>query len=166
MQQLYLGLLCLYLAPLHAYAGPQDWLRVLRFAEGTSRYDNPYGIAFTGRQFDNSKPHPNTVYCSRDLCSTAHGAYQFLYTTWLNVNGGKNLPMTKANQDAAALKLMQLRGVNPNSSPFTRYTVNKLAPEWASLPTTTGQSYYGQSVVPYHLLYAKYHEFRGTRSED
>jgi len=163
MRQLFLGLLCLTLVPTRAYAGPEDWLRVIRYAEGTSRYANPYGTAFTGRQFDNSKPHPNTVYCQGGLCSTAHGAYQFLYTTWVSVNGGKNLPMTKENQDAAALRLMQhKRGVSPNA-PFNRSNVNRLAPEWASLPTYSGRSYYGQSVVPYHWLE---NEYNRTRSKD
>ena len=157
IKQLLAGLLCFTLIPSEVKAAPKDWLRAIRYAEGTSRHANPYGTAFSGRQFDNSKPHPGTVYCSGGYCSSAHGAYQFLYTTWVRVNGGRNLPMTKANQDAAAIKLMWGRGVSPNE-PFTRGNVNRLAPEWASLPTYSGRSYYGQPVVSYSRLWAVYHQ--------
>jgi len=144
-------LLLLVLYPLGVAAAPNDWLRTIRFAEGTSRYANPYGTAFSGKQFDNSKPHPGTTYCNGGYCSTAHGAYQFLYTTWIGVFGGKNPPMTSINQDLAAERLMRARAVLP-SDPFNRHNVNLLAREWASLPTYSGYSYYGQPAKSYESL--------------
>ena len=125
------------------------WLAVIKYAEGTSKYQNPYGTAFTGAQFDNTKPHPGTTYGSYGgYRSTAHGAYQFLITTWSWINGNKNIPMTPENQDKAALKLMKNRGVNPDLA-MTPELVARLAPEWASLPSWNGRSYYGQPCKSY-----------------
>lgn len=59
--------------------------------------------------------------------------------------------MTQANQDLAAVKLMQARGVDP-TKPLTREALAKLAPEWASLPTLAGKSAYGQPVKAFNEL--------------
>ena len=133
-------------------ANERAWLAMIRYAEGTSRYKNPYGTAFTGAQFDNNRPHPGVVRGSRGgYRSDASGAYQFLSTTWKGVNGGVNAPMTPENQDRAALELIRRRGVDP-TKPITPESVEKLAPEWASLPTRAGRSYYGQPVKGYNEL--------------
>lgn len=132
----------------NAYA----WLAVIRYAEGTAKYQNPYGVAFTGAIFDNSKPHPGTVYgSSGGYQSDAHGAYQFLGNTWSWINGNKNIPMTKENQDKAAWNLMRNRGVDPSTA-MTRQRLAQLSPEWASLPNWNGLSYYGQPVKSYGEL--------------
>lgn len=137
--------------PVLGNANVQAWLAVLRHAEGTASRKNPYGTAFTGASFNNNKPHPGTVYRSSGYASAAHGAYQFMPDTWKGVWGGRNLPMTQANQDLAAVKLMQARGVDP-TKPLTREALAKLAPEWASLPTLTGKSAYGQPVKAFNEL--------------
>jgi hypothetical protein len=54
--------------------------------------------------------------------------------------------MAPERQDLAALKLIRQRGVDPDVDPINPQTVAKLAPEWASLPTLEGKSYYGQPV--------------------
>jgi len=127
------------------------WLAMIRYAEGTAGYQNPYGTAFTGAQFNNGGGHPGTFRSSGRYRSDAHGAYQFLSNTWRMANGGRNVPMTPNNQDRAALWLIKRRGVDP-TKPITPHDVAKLAPEWASLPTLAGRSYYGQPVRGYNEL--------------
>lgn len=129
-------------------ANVQAWLRMIRHAEGTAKYANPWGTAFTGAQYDNNRPHPQVIRGrAGGYRSDAHGAYQFLSTTWRETMGG-NLPMTRENQEIAAIRLMRRRGVDP-TKPLSRELVHKLAPEWASLPTMQGKSYYGQPVKPF-----------------
>ena len=67
---------------------------------------NAYNKAFTGRTFDNSRPHPD-VASVVPLDSSAHGAYQFMPETWKENNNGRNAPMTTRNQDAAAMNIVK-----------------------------------------------------------
>ena len=60
--------------------------------------------------------------------------------TWINVNKGKNIPMTPRNQDDAALLLAKGRGWD-GSKAFGPQAY-KLAGEWASFPTRTGAGAY------------------------
>ena len=143
---------------------PEDnrarWLAVIRHAEGTVKNKNPYGTAFTGAQFDNSKIHDGKVRGSASgYQSDAAGAYQFKLDTWTWVNNG-NLPMTKENQDNAATKLAKRRGVDINTAPFTQANLAKLSPEWASFPTLAGKSYYGQPVKSYKELLSVFNNFK------
>lgn len=99
-----------------------------------------YNTKFGGGTFDNSKPHPG---------DGPAGRYQFQLVTWKEVNGGRNLPMTKANQDRAFVKLAERRGVDVNTaSPQDFKNLVKLAPEWASIPVhrTRKQGYYPGQV--------------------
>ena len=68
-------------------------------------------------------------------------------TTWKEANQGKNVPMTPANQDAAADFLISRRGVDL-SKPLEGQ-IGKLAGEWASVPTYMGTSYYNMDGKPY-----------------
>ena len=123
-------------------------LDTISYAEGTwdSKAGRPrYDITFGYQKADPSKPHPGRVVSSGGYASDATGAYQFLSTTWKGANGGQNLAMTPENQDRAALQLVRGRGVDP-TKPLDAAALNRLAPEWASLPTTAGKSYYGQPV--------------------
>lgn len=143
MQQRYLGML--------SNPNVQRWLGTIRFAEGTDKHHNPYGTAFTGAQFDNSKPHPDKVYRSKSgYASAAHGAYQAMPDTW-NEAWGKNQTMTRENQDIFALHKLIQRGVDP-TQPFSRDASNKIAPEWASFPKHNGLSYHGQPVKSFNEL--------------
>lgn len=129
----------------------QRWLNLVRTAEGTNK-NNSYGTAFSGARFDNSKPHPGKIYTSKSgYKSAAHGAYQFMPDTWKEINGGKNVPMTQANQDKAALALMRKAGVDPNQ-PMTKEALAKLSGTWASLPNAEGKSAYSQPVKSYEEL--------------
>ncbi|MAP24107.1 MAG: hypothetical protein CMM87_01055 [Rickettsiales bacterium] len=118
-------------------------LDTISFAEGTWDDINKkinYNIAFGGGSFDNSQPHPNRVINSPRVSSAAHGAYQFMPGTWLGANDGQNLPMTAANQNAAAIKLAEARGYD-FSKPFNSQA-HLLAGEWASFPNAEGRSQY------------------------
>ncbi len=141
---------------------PEDnasaWRLVIMHAEGTAKNRNPYGVMFGGGTFDNTKGHPDTVVHGGKYSSAAAGAFQFMPNTWQTVMG--NAPMTKENQDAAATKLAAGRGVDIRTAPFTRENVAKLAPEWASLPTLSGQSYYGQPVKAFQNLKAIFGKYK------
>lgn len=121
------------------------WLDTIRFAEGTAG-ENGYGTMFGGGSFDWSKGHPDRVVNSGGYSSAAAGAYQFMPGTWKAAAGALGLKdFSPASQDQAALWLMRRRGVDPDQ-PLSVATLEKLAPEWASLPTRSGKSYYGQPV--------------------
>lgn len=129
------------------------WLQTIRHAEGTAGVDG-YGTTFGYGKFDPSKGHPRRVVRSGGYASDAAGAYQFLSTTWDRAARGAGVDpgsMTPDNQDRAALYLIRQRGVDP-TQPISREAVAKLAPEWASLPTLKGNSYYGQPVKGYDSL--------------
>lgn len=91
--------------------------------------------------------HQNTMKGSGSP-STAVGKYQFLQKTLkglkeeLGLDGGEK--MTPELQDRLAVHLMRRRGLDR----FLRKEIskevfaNRLAQEWAGLPTTGGQSYY------------------------
>jgi len=99
-----------------------------------------YNTKFGGGVFDNAKPHPG---------DGPAGRYQFQLATWKEINGGRNVPMTKANQDRAFVKLAERRGVDVNTaSPQDFNTLVKLGPEWASIPVhrTRKQGYYAGQV--------------------
>jgi lysozyme len=126
------------------------WLDTVAHAEGTygdgglKGYRTMFG--YQG-ELDTSKGHPNQVIHSGGYSSAAAGRYQFMPDTWAAANKALGLDgrMTPENQDRAALYLMQQRGVD-TTKPMTTEGLARLAPEWASLPTAAGKSYYGQPV--------------------
>lgn len=137
-------------------------LNTIRYAEGTPGQAG-YQTMFGGGKFDTSKgwQHPDKVIKSGGYASSAAGAYQFLQPTWQGTAKALGLPdFSPKSQDLAALYLIdKKRGA---LEPFLRgekfgTVTNKLAPEWASLPTSSGGSYYGQPSKPLGDLY-KYYE--------
>lgn len=106
----------------------------------------PYDRSLVGQrnvQATDLRNHPNLlVQVSPGLRSTAAGRYQFLSGTWR----GLNMPDFSArSQDLAAIKLMQRRGmIEPLLRGDFATAIHRGAPEWASLPTASGGSYYGQ----------------------
>jgi lysozyme len=109
----------------------------ISFSEGTQGYNTYFG----GGTFDNNKPHPGTVVRRTPTSqgSSAAGRYQFMPTTWKEIWGGKNVPMTQENQEAAFVKLLQRRNaykdvLNGNFEEAYR----KVSNEWASVQ---GNSY-------------------------
>lgn len=159
---------------LNANSRPEDLIRdprvramldTIAFAEGTrgngdynrvvngrviGPYDRsqPYDASLVGRrnvQVTDLQDHPNLlVQVNANLRSTAAGRYQFLSGTWR----GLNMPDFSArSQDLAAIKLMQRRGmIEPLLRGDLAEAIHRGAPEWASLPTASGGSYYGQGA--------------------
>lgn len=127
----------------------RNWLRAISAAEGTTRNGQVrYDIMFGGGTFNDLSRHPDTVIDGGRYKSAAAGAYQFMPGTWGEAQRALGLKDFGPNsQDQAALYLMRRRGVDPDTAPINAKNVAILAPEWASLPTLEGKSYYGQPVV-------------------
>lgn len=135
-------------------------LNTISYAEGTPG-ESGYSTMFGGGKFDNLSRHPRRVVKSGPYASDAAGKYQFLSSTWDEVAKKLGLKgFSPEEQDVAALYLIDRRGaLEPHLQGAKFGTVmNKLAPEWASLPTAAGQSYYGQPVKSLSDLYKVYEE--------
>ena len=130
-------------------------LDTIRLPEGTSGAQG-YNTMFTGKTFSDLSRHPRQINRSNGLASDAAGAYQFLSPTWDSAARELGLKdFSPFSQDLAALHLIRRRGVDPDK-PLTREALAKLAPEWASLPTMQGKSYYGQPVMSADKLLSYY----------
>ena len=140
----------------------------IAYAEGTwnaqtgcPNYNYRFGDnAASGGSLDVTQPHPLTVIRSPwggRYASNASGAYQYLDSTWREMNNGINAVMSPENQDRALLKLLQQRVRYDFDRPFDQQ-VHLLAPTWASFPTRYGLSYYGQPVVPVSVLINFYNQ--------
>lgn len=129
---------------------------VLRTGEGT-KGDSGYNTMFTGAKFTDTSKHPRQINQSGKLRSDAAGAYQFLSPTWDRAKKALGLKdFSPTSQEAAGRYLTQQRGVDPDKviTDFQTFknTLDKLAPEWASMPYQgvsefgfgRGSSYYGQ----------------------
>jgi muramidase (phage lysozyme) len=143
----------------------QGLLRMLRFAEGTERGgQDSYRVMFGGSLAPDLKQHPDKVMKGR---STAAGAYQFLTPTWQAQQKKLGLgSFGPVEQDIAALDLARQRTMGLGGLSYlqkqglTPEFVAALAPEWASLPTKEGKSYYGQPVKSYSELQKTYQQGR------
>jgi muramidase (phage lysozyme) len=141
----------------------QGLLRMLRFAEGTERGgQDSYRVMFGGSLAPDLKQHPDKVMKGR---STAAGAYQFLTPTWQQQQKKLGLgSFGPVEQDIAALDLARQRTMGLGGLSYlqkqglTPEFVAALAPEWASLPTKEGKSYYGQPVKSYAELQKTYQQ--------
>jgi len=123
-------------------ANAKAWLAAIS-AGGFEGAD--YNTYYGGGAFDNTKGHPmRVVRPAGGIASSAAGRYQFMPDTWTGLHGGKNPPMTPANQDAGAYQLALNRGVDLNTAPVTIENVRKLAAVWAALPVnaTGGAGFY------------------------
>ena len=147
------------------------FLDVLGFTEGTgSNYGKvvngtvisaPYNPELVGQRnvsVTDLSRHPNIlVRLNATLKSTAAGRYQFLTSTW----EGLGMPDFSAHsQDVAAVKLMiRRRMIEPLLAGNLRLAVTRGAPEWASLPTEAGGSYYGgQPARTFNEITVKYND--------
>ena len=105
---------------------------------------------FTGTQFSDLSKHPEQINVSGKNRSDAAGAYQFLSTTYNPA--AKALGITdfsRESQEKVGKYLAQKRGLDVDKVHTTKESflkaLDKIAPEWASMPTLqTGTSYYGQ----------------------
>jgi muramidase (phage lysozyme) len=138
-------------------------LDTIRYAEGTwaNGSEIGYRIMFGGGTFSDLKRHPDRVIHGGRYSSAAAGAYQFLPGTWAGAARALKLnSFGPQEQDQAALWLVQQRGAlaEIDRGEFSPAVINRLSPEWASLPTLWGGSYYGQPVKGYRDLHRFYHE--------
>jgi lysozyme len=174
--------------PEHKTPEVQSLLRTIKVAEGTAKSANSYDTLFGFgsapiRQMtvaevismQNTDRLPKrlgggAVGFGKDsngkVRSAASGAYQFMpWTLQQIMNMGVLKPsdvMTPDNQDKAAWALAsKYRGITLQDlrrDGLSRSSMNKIAPEWASIPTHSGQSYYGQPVKEATLLQRVYNE--------
>lgn len=142
-------------------------LAMIRTGEGTAGPQG-YRTKFGGGTFDTSKgwSHPDQVVNSGGYSSAAAGAYQFLPGTWQGAKKALGLKsFDPDSQDLAALYLAKQRGaVDALQKPGVKLVdvMDKLAPEWASIPTKGGKSYYGQPVKSASELAKAYEAGKGT----
>lgn len=125
-------------------------------AEGTILGGKPgYNVMFGGGRFSDFSRHPDKVIRSRSgTTSAAAGAYQFMPPTWSEVQGKLGLKdFGPQSQDLGMLykvrqRLMPMGGLAAitKAGTLTPEIQAALAPEWASFPTASGASYYGQPV--------------------
>jgi muramidase (phage lysozyme) len=149
----------------------QGLLRMLRFAEGTERGGpDSYRVMFGGSLAPDLQHHPDKVMKGR---STAAGAYQFLTPTWQQQQKKLSLgSFGPVEQDIAALDLARQRTLGLGGLSYlqkqglTPEFVAALAPEWASLPTKAGKSFYGQPVKAFSELQKTYQQGRQPLTVD
>ncbi len=125
-------------------------LNTIRYAEGTWRggSSDGYRVIYGGGLFSGFSRHPDIVVTGKYV-SAAAGAYQFLPTTWNATARELGLPdFSPVSQDQAALHLVHRRGAlrQFDREGLSHEVLARLAPEWASLPSYHGGSYYGQPV--------------------
>jgi len=136
-------------------------LNTIRFSEGTwaRGEDVGYRILFGGSLMASTERHPDRVMVSGGYASAAAGAYQFMPFTWARASRALQLQGFGPHvQDQAALFLIERRGALAlaDQGLFTPELAARLSPEWASFPTLTGGSFYGQPVQRYGVLRAFY----------
>jgi muramidase (phage lysozyme) len=117
----------------------------IKFAEGTHRMgEKSYNTGFGYNMIDDLSKHPDTVWDG----SAAAGAYQFMPNTWNEAKSALKLTdFGPQSQEKAGEFLTNRRGVQTDKQFKTvqefREALDKLAPEWASIPlSSTGKSYY------------------------
>jgi muramidase (phage lysozyme) len=119
------------------------FLDTIAYAEGAD-----YNVQFGGGRFNDLSRHPDQVIRRNGYASSAAGRYQFLSDTWEEVAAADGLTdFSPESQDRGAVRLLRRRGALDDvlSGNFDQAVFDS-APEWASLPTRRGRSYYGQPV--------------------
>jgi lysozyme len=137
-------------------------LNTIRFAEGTWLGGSPdgYRTIYGGGKVASLERHPE-ITVSRGYVSAAAGAYQFLPSTWDAAARRLDLDdFGPEAQDQAALHLIEKRGAlrRFDQAGLCAEVLARLAPEWASLPSHGGGSYYGQPVKGVEELLAFYRQ--------
>jgi len=95
------------------------YLDLISYCEGTyGKSNNGYDVLFSSkpnelRIIQNWTENTNIVHgnekwrvkIGNNLYTTAAGRYQFIGSSWIEINNGVNSPLTKKNQDNACLNL-------------------------------------------------------------
>lgn len=113
----------------------QAFLRMVRVGEGTSGA-NGYTTLFGGGQFADMSKHPDVRVPFGSTYSTAAGAYQINYPTWLDIQAALSLPdFSAASQDIAACWLIKRAGALADViNGAVDSAISKCNKVWASLP--------------------------------
>jgi muramidase (phage lysozyme) len=124
-----------------------------------------YNILYGGSKFSDFSKHPNKAITAGGITSTAAGKYQFLNKTWVGVaNRLKLKDFSPASQDAAAIQLLKDRkAYNLILNGQITEAIYLCSKEWASMPWTTGVSYYGQNSHTLTNLLAWYKTFNVSK---
>lgn len=119
----------------NVYVNLRAFLIMIQYAEGTYGA-NAYRTLYGGQLFNSYAQHPKTAITKGGITSTAAGAYQILYRTWVGVQQVLGLTDFKpASQDRAAVELIRRRGALEDvlAGRFD-VAIYKCRKEWASLP--------------------------------
>ena len=104
-------------------------LDTIAYTEGTARSgQNGYDILVNYNKIPNwtaniTTGHPNIPIDWGGGTSTAAGRYQFLYGSWLGINGNKNVAINKVNQDNAGWKLVKQKISGGENTAKSAYTI-------------------------------------------
>jgi lysozyme len=115
------------------------FLWTIRVCEGTSG-SKGYNTMFTGKTFDSFADHPRQAISAgvagKSLTSTAAGAYQFLSSTWDEVQKATKLPdFSPASQDKACIFLLKrLKALDDIKAGRFKQAIDRCKTTWASLP--------------------------------
>lgn len=116
------------------YANLRAFLIMIQYAEGTYG-PNAYRTLFGGQLFDSYAQHPHLAVTKGGLTSTAAGAYQILYRTWMALSDLRLPDFSPASQDRAAIELIRRRGALEDvMTGRLSEAIYKCRKEWASLP--------------------------------
>lgn len=111
------------------------FLLMIQYSEGTIG-PNAYRMMYGGSLFTDYSRHPNKLIGKYGITSTAAGAYQILYRTWIGLQNDLKLPdFSPASQNRAAIELIRRRGaLNDVLEGRFSQAIYKCRKEWASLP--------------------------------
>lgn len=145
-----------------ANANVQAFLMMIRIGEGTAGPQG-YTTFFGGGQFSDLSKHPNVAHTAGGYTSTAAGAYQFLYSTWQQLQAQYSLPdFSPASQDIAAVGLIKQQGALADVLAGRIATaIGKCNRIWASL----AGSPYGQPTLTMADDLANYVSNGGTLTD-
>ena len=114
------------------------FLKLLRYAENWPRDDDGlYYVLYGGKlTFSNTTTHPNITVRAWGHSSNAAGAYQILYSTWLEAKTDGVVPdFSPRSQDTLAFsKLRSRRALQFVCDGDLDQAIPKLIQEWVSLP--------------------------------
>ena len=135
------------------------FLLMIQYSEGTAGV-NAYRTLYGGGTFNDFSEHPNQRITKYGITSTAAGAYQILYGTWIDIQRQLKLPdFGPASQDRAAIVLIKRRkALDDVMAGRFAQAIEKCRKEWASLPGAG----YGQSEKSKTALLAVYKMAGGT----
>jgi muramidase (phage lysozyme) len=142
----------------------------IRAGEGTLG-PNGYRTMFGGGLFSDFSRHPDRVISSGRYSSAAAGAGQFMPKTWEGVSNALGLTDFSPSSQRLGIAYLADQRLKPIGGlevvikeGFTPRVSNLLAPEWASLPTLEGKSYYGQPVKKFDELRRVYDSIAASPS--